>query len=350
MTVNEAELRIDIPRPQTRDRVRFILLGAENPDSLKGIYLDGVTLDEYASMGPQVWGEVIRPTLSDRLGWATFIGTPKGMNHFYDIWQHACKAQAQGQSNWFAYMLKASESGILPQSELDDARATMSEEEYDQEYECSFTAALVGAYYAKYLTDLEKKGQITSVPYDKNVRVDTYWDLGIGDTTAIWFVQQVGKSYHVIDYVEDSGRDLEYYSKVLRERGYYYGDLVWPHDGKARSLETGNTREEKMRSLGWRPILLPKMGVDERINAVRMLLNKCWFDKVKCARGLDALKNYQQKWDSKNQIFSTTPLHNWASNGADAFGYFALGVRDNSRNRNVQLPRQADINYDILKY
>jgi len=344
VSYNEAELRVDIPRPDRGDRIRFMLLGADNPGSLRGLYLDGVLLDEYAEMDPYVWSQVIRPALSDRLGWAIFIGTPKGQNHFYDVYQHALKTPG-----WYAKCFKASETGVIHPKELEEARATMSEEEYAQEYECSFTAALVGAYYGKEMEAAMEAGRVTSVPYERSVPVDTAWDLGIGDSMSIWFLQQVGNEYHAIDYLEDSGRDLAYYAGELRKRGYSYRDHFVPHDAKARELGTGVTREETLILQGVRPRVVPRQKLEDGINATRVLIPKTWFDAVKCARGISCLQNYERKWDAKNKIFSSKPLHNWASHGADSLRTFSMGNIDNKRRSiSANLPRKAIVDYNVL--
>jgi hypothetical protein len=342
VTTNEAELRVDIKRGE--DFIRIMLLGAENPGSLRGIYLDGCVLDEYAECDPTVWGEVIRPALSDRLGWAIFIGTPKGANHFYEVFKKAKKLK-----EWFAACYKASETGVVAQSELDAAAEEMSEEEYLQEFECDFGAALVGAYYGEQMRLAEQQKRVTKVGYDPNVPVDTYWDLGVGDSTSIWFCQRVGKEVHLIDYHENSGVGLEHYVRELKLRPYAYGEHWLPHDAAARELGTGKTRQESLLGLGVRGRILPKWKLEDGINAVRMLLPKCWFDEIKCERGIDALKSYQRKWDGKNQIYQNKPLHNWASHGADAFRYLAQGCKDDYNSiKTKELPRMVDYEYDEL--
>lgn len=342
--VNEGELRIDIPRPDRGDKIRFMLLGAENPDSLRGIYLDGVILDEYAQCDPTIWGQVIRPALSDRKGWAIFIGTPKGQNHFYDIYN-----AAMGLDTWYVATHRASQTKVVDADELLEARATMSDEEYDQEYECSFAAALIGAYYGKYINEIDEAGQLCEVPYDNNVVVDTYWDLGISDTTAIWFIQQVGNETHVIDYLEVGGKGLEFFSKELKNKPYVYGEHYIPHDGAARELGTGVTRQETLRKYGIKTNIVPRQSVADGIHAVRMVLPNCWFDRVKCEKGLAALKNYQRKWDSKNKMFLDKPLHDWASNGSDAFRMFGL-TNNPGRKRldHANLPRTSVENYSMI--
>lgn len=355
---NEQDLRIDMTRTGPsgdNDRCRVQLLGAENPGNLKGIYTDDVTFDEFAEMDPQVWSTVFRPSLSDRMGGATFIGTPKGMNHFYKIHKYAKEQMEAGHPDWFTCVFKASETNVISKAELDDARAIMSEEEYDQEYECSFQAALTGAYYGKEISWLEANKRITGVPFDSASPVLTAWDLGMDDTTVIWFVQRIGREVHLIDYVEDSGRGLEHYAATLRQRqvqfGYQYEEHLFPHDMAARELTSGRSREETWRALKvpGRVTIVPKQSVEDGINASRVLLKTCWFDQTKTSRGLDALKNYQRVWDGKNAIWSSKPLHNWASNGADAFRQLALGFKRESLNDRLSgLPTETDSSYDIF--
>ncbi len=329
------------------EKITIMLLGAENPMALKGMYLDGVVFDEFAEQDPVVWTEVVRPTLSDRLGWAVFMGTPKGQNHFHKLYELGLS----GRPGYISKIFKASETGILPKAELDDARATMSEDEFMQEYEVSFTAGMRGSYYGKLMEEAELQSRITYVPYDPRSPVITSWDLGIGDTTSIWFLQQYMTRHHAIDYYEMSGVGLDHYMKVLKEKNYNYREHRFPHDVTARSLETGKSREEVLRSFGIRLRVLPKLGVDDGINAVRLLLPKIYFDRTRCARGIDALKNYQKKWDSKHNIFSDTPLHNWASNGADSLRYYAMGERDMDREKSsMNIPRVAETEYDIMGF
>jgi hypothetical protein len=349
---NQQKLTCTIPRPHRNDKIKIMLLGAENYDSIRGIYLDGVVLDEFAAMDPQVWGKVVRPALADRIGWAIFIGTPAGQNHLYDVLQLALR---QADKDWFAVVHKASTSNVLPAEELEGMKAEMTENEYEQEMECSFTAALVGAYYGKLLNQAETQGRIGKVPHDPALLVDTGWDLGVSDTTCIWFVQQYRQEIRIIDYLEMSGEGLPYYAKALKEglrADYNYREHHWPHDGDSRDLSTGKERSTTFRALGVRNLRVwPQHTVADGIDAVRRMLPKCYFDLEKCARGIDALKNYQQKWDSKNKIFQDNPLHNWASHGADGFRQVAMSLKpgeDRSFDKS-RLPRQADTNYDIFK-
>lgn len=359
VNINEADLRVDIPRPWKGDFIRIMLLSGENPDSIRGLYLDGVILDEYADCPPDLWALVVRATLSDRLGWAIFIGTPKGQNHFHDIYSMAKKDIAQKkeegkESTWFVAVYKASETKIVPQEELDEAKITMSEEQYDQEFQCSFTAALVGAYYGKQIAQLEAKQRIRRVPHDEALAVNTYWDLGMNDTTCIWFIQKMRNEYRVIDFHEESGMGIPHYAKVLRERarefGYSYEKEYWPHDGAVKDLSTGVSRAETWKdAFGRMPVILPRLGLQDGIDAVRRVLPMCYFDAVKCDRGIIALKNYQKKWDSKAKIYQNTPKHDWASHPADGFRMFAIAVNQiRGADEMSNLPSAAQDDWSVI--
>lgn len=350
---NESDLRADIPRADRGDKIRFLLLGAENPGTIRGIHLDGAILDEYAEMDPTIWSQVIRPALSDRLGWAIFIGTPKGQNHFFDIFQAAKQHVSNNNEQWFTTLYKASETGILPRGELDEAKLIMSDAEYEQEFECSFSAALVGAYYGKEMDKAEAEGRITSVPYDSHLPTFTYWDLGIDDSLVIWIGQPLGnREVHWVDYIENSGEGLDWYVRELSNKGYAFEEHVLPHDAAARELGTGKTREETLRKkgLGARTRILPRQSIEDGIHAARNLIGKSWFDGEKCARGIQALKNYERKWDSKNKIYQSRPLHNWASHGADAFRTAAMGMSDTGTTEEDRrrYPRQSVNDYELF--
>lgn len=320
-TINESELRIDYPNGG-----QLRLYGADNPDSLRGIYLDGIVLDEYGLMAANVWSEVIRPLLTDRKGWACFLGTPNGKNQFYDMVQQARAKVSEKVPTWAILEYKASQTGILSPEELASARESMTEDQYSQEFECSFEASVKGAVYARELQTAREDARITDVPYDPALPVDTNWDLGTRDATAIWFTQSAaGGVVRVIDYHEDSGYGLDHYVKVVNDKPYVYGQHWMPHDINQREFTTGKTRLELARQL-LRPAVLvaPKISVDEGIHASRMVLSRCWIDRTKCRDGLTALVNY--RWDFNQRVgdFSHLPLHDFASHGADAFRTFAV--------------------------
>ncbi len=324
VSFNETELRVDFPNGG-----RLMLLSAENPDSLRGIYLDLCVFDEFGMQNPRVWGEVVRPALSDREGAAVFLGTPAGHNHFFDLLEQAKSETASGSDQWYHKVVKASESKLVKAEELEAAQAQMTPEQYEQEYECSFTAAIIGAYYAKLLVDAEDSGRVTRTPYDPAYPVHTAWDLGINDSTAIWFAQVFrGGAVNIIDYYESSGVGLDHYADILKQKDYHYGDHLAPHDIEVRELGSGKSRLETAYSLGIRFRVIPKMKVADGINAARLLIPKCCFDRDRCKDGLEMLRQYRQDWDDKRKVFRDHPRHDYTSHCADAFRYLAVGLEN----------------------
>ena len=328
--IMESELAVDLPNGS---RVR--LFGADNPDALRGIYLDGVVLDEYGDQRPTVWGEIIRPLLADRKGWATFIGTPKGKNHFFDI-----REQARQSPDWLYIELRASETGTLDPDELDDARRTMTDAQYRQEFECAFDVPALGAIYASEYQAARDERRIGNVPYDPLLPVSTHWDLGIGDATAIWFAQRLGSEIRVIDYYENRSQPLNHYAAVLKSKPYTYADDWLPHDAQARELTSGKSAQEVLTGLGRRVRITPKLSLEDGINAARMAFPRCWFDETRTARGLECLQNYRREMNDKLGELRATPVHDWASHGADAFRYLAVSI-----DKTGARPALAPINY-----
>lgn len=315
--VNESELRVDLPNG---GRVR--LYGADNPDALRGLYLDAVVLDEFADMRPRFLPEVIRPALSDRRGSLTLIGTPKGHNEFFDRWQ-----DAQTDPEWFSMMLKASETNIVAAEELASAAKLMSEAQYAQEYECSFEAAIEGAYYGMAIEKAAQEGRIAALPHNPALPVYTAWDLGVGDDTSIWFAQRSGGWLHVIDHYATNGQPASHYVDVLRGKPYSYATHFLPHDADNREWTNGKSRLDTLKALGLNNLkVLPRMAVDDGINAVRLLLPTVRFDAENCKSGLESLRQYRREYDENKRMFKPTPLHNFASHDADAFRYLAVGL------------------------
>lgn len=319
MTRSESELSVTFPHNGARVR----LYGAENYDRLRGLYLDGAILDEAGDIDPRAWPEVIRPALSDRKGWATFIGTPKGRNAFFDIHR-----LAESEPDWFSAKLYASKTGLIAKEELDDARRTMTVEQYAQEYECSFDAAIRGAYYAKELNLAEEEGRIKPLTHDRNADVFACWDLGIGDMMAIWVFQLVGHEWHFLRYYENNGFGLDHYVDWIKDQPFKVHTHFLPHDGDARELQTGKSRREYLEGRGLRCEIVPRHEVDDGINAARVRFNRMWFDAEGCKRGLDCLRMYRSEFDDKHQTLKPRPLHDWASHGADAFRCGVMGASE----------------------
>jgi len=319
--VNESELRVDYPNG---GQVR--LFGADNPDAIRGVYFDKVTLDEPADMNPRFWPEIIRPTLVDRRGKATFIGTPKGRNSF-----HAICENAKNNPEWFYMMLRASETGIIPPDELLSTKADMTPEQYEQEFECSFEAAIIGAYYGRELAQADAEGRVRLVEYDKNALVHTAWDLGYGDDTAIWFYQVVMSEIRVIGFYFASGRDIDHYAQKIKSYPYEYGTHWLPHDAKAKTLASNgkSIQEQLANHLGWSNIrIVPNLSLADGIQAARKMMPKVYFDAKACHDGLEALRQYQRKWDDDRKCFMDTPKHDWTSHPADAFRYLAIAWQE----------------------
>ena len=332
---SESELWVEYP-----NSARIRLYGADNYERLRGLYNDDVVLDEPAQFDPRAWPEVIRPTLSDFQGRATFIGTPAGRDWFYKIDKDD---DGQDLPGWFRRTFKASDTSIIPAEELESLRSGLSEEQYAQEFECSFDAAVVGAYYGKLMQRAEDDKRVTSVPYEPTSQVWTAWDLGFRDATAIWFCQAVGKEIRLIDYYESSGADLGHYVSQLRQRPYVYAGHIVPHDAQAKELGTGKSRLEVLESLGVSNLTVaPMHRVEDGINAVRVFIPKCWFDRVKCGRGIDALKMYRSEFDEKLQAFKPRPVHDWASHAADAFRYLAMTFDGQTAKRVVATEPEQD--------
>ena len=297
------------------------LFGADNYDALRGMYLDGVVLDEYGDMRPAVWGEVVRPLLSDRLGWATWIGTPKGKNHFWEIYR-----QASEEADWLCLTIKASESGLVLPGELADARRTMTPEQYAQEYECAFDVPALGAIYREEMSAAQESGRITAVPHDPALPVHTSWDLGVGDSTSIWFAQVVGAQVRLIDYYESSGQGIPHYVQVLKSKPYTYGTHLAPHDIRVREFGTGRTRFETAQSLGIHFAVLPMTPLEDGINATRVAFSRLWFDERACQQGLECVRNYRREMNQRLGELKPEPVHDWASHGADALRYLCNGL------------------------
>lgn len=354
--VKESRLRVTIPT-RRGGRARISLYGVDTPKQrLRGLYLDGVVFDEWALIPPHVWTQQVRPMLSDqnrsgydalldRNQWAVFAFTPFGRNHAYkmhqraDMWQRGLgvvmgesdvdgkEGQTMFSNEWAAELHKASETGILSATELASARLDMEEDEYQQEYECSFDAAIKGAIFGPKLADVRAQGRVAHVPYNPLLPVHTAWDLGHDDCTAIWFVQCLGPEVRVIDFYEASGAGLDHYADILERRAYRYGKHYLPHDVEVVELGTNKSRASVLRGLGVRVTTVPRTKKDDSIAAGRALFARCWFDEAKTAEGLDRLALYRRDWDPNQQVFRQNPKHDLNSHSADAWQTLATGLK-----------------------
>jgi phage terminase large subunit len=314
-TSNISELRVDFWGR------RIQLFGSDNPETLRGQYFDGVILDEIGDQNPKIWTDIVRPALADRKGWCLFIGTPKGHNHFKEL-----RDRAQTEDGWGLLEFKASETGVVDDTELKAAKSEMGEDKYRQEFECSFDAAVEGSYYGQILNELEEKKHMQEIPREELSRTFTAWDLGMGDSTSIWVAQLVGTEVRLIDYYENHGVGLDHYVKWIKDNDYLKAEHILPHDVRVRELGTGKSRMEMLEESGLEVKIAPRMGLDDGIQAVRRLLPRCWFNVPKVQTGLNCLRNYRRDYDEKRKIFYERPLHDWSSHGSDSFRYLALGL------------------------
>lgn len=306
------------------------VVGSDNYNSLVGSPPAGVVFSEWALSKPLSYG-YLQPILMENNGWALFITTPRGRNHAADTYE-----QFKDDPDAFAEVLSSRDTGVFTPKQLDAELRRyvklygkeLGESLFAQEYLSDFDAPVIGSYYARILNEAELAGRIVyggartgGALWDPRFPVETWWDLGISDATAIWFVQVVAGSFRLIDYHEDNGVGLEAYAKTLQERPYRYSRHVLPHDGEARELGTGLTRQETLRRFmpGETIVISPLQSVDDGINAVQQLLPQCWFDKDTTAEGLSGLRSYHREWDQDRRTFKRTPEHDWSSHCADAF-------------------------------
>ncbi len=311
---------------------RIRLFGADNADSLRGLYLDGVVLDEYADMKPSIWGAVLRPLLSDRKGWAVFIGTPKGHNSFWEIYNNASK-----DPYWYCKTLRASQTGLLPPEELADAQKIMTQDQYLQEFECDFESAILGAYYGKEMRQLTDQGRITPIKYDPMFPLFSSWDLGYSDDTTIWTWQVVHGEIRFLDYHTSNGQSIPFYTGYIAQQEQKYNAKYkyhyLPHDARAKTLASGGksiieqlSAKIKLECLK----IVPNLSLQDGIQATRMMLLRSWFDPS-CEEGIECLRQYERAYNEDKKIFSDKPLHNWASHGADAARMAAIAWKEEAK-------------------
>lgn len=346
------------------------VVGAEDPDRLVGNNPVGVIMSEYSLQNPATW-ELIRPILAENEGWALFNFTPRGRNHGYKLLQRV-KAlppdydeRGRVSRGWFCQVLTVDDTKklvtlpdgkieerpvISPEAIQEDRDSGMEEAKVQQEYWCSFDAALEGSYYGAAMQAARKAGRVTRVSHEPNLEVHTMWDLGVDDKNAIWFFQILGREIRFIHYYENTGQGLPHYASYLKrmamERNYTYGKHYGPHDLSVKEYGSGKTRVETAKALGIKFEVVSKHTLEDGIDYTRSFLNRCWWDETECETGIEALEQYQKTYDEKNDVYHNTPLHNFACHGADALRTGAWGLRDKGNNQN--LPPVADNSYNPL--
>lgn len=309
---NETDLSVQL----VGDR-RISLVGSDNPDSLRGQYLDGAVLDEFAFSRPHAWSQIILPALSDRRGWGIVSSTPNGQNEFYDV--HNLSLQ---HPDWTNVFLPVSHTRLIPEAELIMLRSMMTEEEYLQEYECSFTAAVRGSIFGKQIEAAEQSGRLTSLVYHGGP-VDVSFDLGWSDATTLWFSQTHMDGYSMFRYHENSRQTIDYYIEYIRMTGYEIRDLWLPHDAKQVTAQTGRSVADQFKRAGFNVKIAPKLSIADSIAAARKIFPSVRFDATGCADGLACLRAYHYEYDELKKTLRQNPDHDWASHGADGFRTFA---------------------------
>ena len=319
------------------------VMGTDKFDKVRGANPVGCVFSEFAFQNPKAWN-IIRPILAENGGWAIFNSSTNGKNHFHDLYQMAIK-----NVKWFVQNYNVDqtldENGVRYVSDeviQEERDSGMSEEMIQQKFYNSWTANSQGFYYLTILEELEASGAICNIKPDATATVETWWDIGAGDYTCIWFTQTMGKEVHVIDYYTSNNRGLDHYAKVLQSKNYVYKSHNFPHDIVNIEFGSGRTRYEVAEELfkGTRLNIVSKLSKEEGRNAVRMILPHCRFDKVRCRDGLDGLKNYRKEWDEKHQIFKDQDVHDWASDPADAMRYLAIGIT---------MPKSKSFRNDYMK-
>lgn len=322
--INEQEMKIKLVNGSV-----FQVIGTDRLDVV-GTNPVGCTFSEYSLQNPKGW-EYVRPILAENDGWAVFNFTPRGYNHgkmIYDI--------ANNTEGWFSSLLTVDDTNAISREAIEEERQSgMSEELIMQEFYCSFDMGVEGSYYAKYIARARDENRIQPFNHDKSNRVHTAWDIGVGDSTAIWFYQLSGQQIHLVDYFEAHGEGLPFYVSMLekkaKELGYIYGDHYAPHDIRNREFGTGDSRLEAAKRLGINFRIIPGISIESGIERVRAILDRCYFSGVKCKDGILCLENYRKDFDEKNRAYKDRPLHDWTSHGADAFRYLAQSIKQAER-------------------
>lgn len=371
-----ARTRDDMMLIELKNGSMIKVIGTDNADSIVGPNPVGCIFSEFSLQNPSAWN-LVRPILNANNGWAIFVYTPRGRNHGFDMYKNAVEMMKKDDTKWFAQLLTKDDTSkiligddgkpltdpqtgelvwgpiVTDQMIADDIATGMSEELARQEYYCDFNAALQGAYYSKELTLLDKEERRTKVPYNPNYKVHTAWDLGLDDAMSIWFFQLIHDVPKIIDYKEWTNTSLKDVITEIKGYPFVYGTHLGPHDITQRELSTKESRYSYAKRMGVRFYPVPKLGVADGIEAARRVLAMSYFDEEKCAYGLDCLTNYTKKWDDQRKVYLNKPDHNWASHGADAFRYLAVGIEhvyDFDEESLAQQSGVANSNYNVYSH
>jgi len=298
------------------------IIGSDNPDRIVGTNPQGVVFSEYALQNPRIYA-LMSPILAANKGWAIFQSTPRGRNHFWDLYQLALNSP-----DWWTCKLGLNETKHIDPAEIDReiAEGLMSPDLVQQEYYVSFNAGVEGSFYCKYIDRMRLNNQIGALPWEAGFKVHTAWDIGVRDSTSIIFFQVIGQTVRLIDYYEKNKEGLEHYVSYVLSKPYTYGKHIAPHDIQVKEFGSGMSRIEKAKQLGIRFTVATKVSIMDGIESVRSALSKIWIDEGRCAKLIRALENYRQEYDSKRQVYKDNPLHDKYSHAADAMRYLCISL------------------------
>ena len=314
------------------------VIGSDNIDSIVGTNPVGCVFSEYALQDPKGW-DYLSPILLENGGWAVFDYTPRGKNHGYNLFK-----MAQSNPEWFCQLLTVEDTfklgGTMSPEMVNSERLSGKSENFiRQEYYCDFDAAVDNAVFGDQIFLARQENKIRNVPWDPKVGVETYWDIGWDDNTAIWFVQQVLHEVRLIDYYEARLAGPEHYVKVLREKPYNYARHVMPHDADRGLMETGGkSLRQIMWEFGVSVDIAEKLSKEEQIQHARLLFPRCYFDKEKCEKGIDSLSSWHFSFDDQKQTLGRTPVHDWASHASDGFCLIGVALRPLAKQEKIKYP------------
>lgn len=323
---NEQEMFIEFRNGST-----WQVIGSDRYNSLVGAGVAGVVFSEWALANPSSWA-YIRPMLEENGGWALFITTPRGRNHAKSMYDMALKQPGK----WHAEISSVLHTRALTAEQLKDGlqeyQALYGEDfgraQFEQEYECSFNAAILGAFYGRETLAVRNEGRIQDVTADPDLPVHTALDLGVRDSTAVWFFQVVGGGrILILDYYMAHGVGVDHYADQIkirrRENGWMPGIDYLPHDARVMEWGAGRTRVESAIQCGLRPVVVPQSTDADGHQAIRLTIPRCIFHPRTEAEGFSALESYRREWDDDLKTFKASALHDWSSHGAKAFQYLS---------------------------
>jgi phage terminase large subunit len=336
---NEQQMRIRL-----RNGSVIQLIGSDNyNETLIGTNPKMIVFSEYALQDPMAY-QFARPILAANGGVALFISTPRGKNHMWELYE-----MARRSPEWFTYKLTIDDTQHLSAEAWEEEKRSYSEDLLQQEYYTSFDLGVEGTIYGKYVDKMRLEGRISCVPWESSARVHTAWDIG-NDMTCVIFFQQIGQVTRVIDYYEQTNKNLEYFIGHLETKPYLYGKHFFPHDIQVKEWAGPRvTRLDKAKAMGLKDCcVVPRVpNLDDGIEHVRASFSSIWIDDQHCEKLINALENYRREFHAKTRIYGTKPIHDWSSHGSSAFMYMCLSI---PKTRSGTTAAELDARFMEAKY